>query len=837
MCEKPFPASGGAVCRKRASSNHTIVFSIQSLDTLNDQIVQFIFTPKSSECDNNGVDESETLPGPERDTLKSSLSLMRRLLVDAQIKFRRMVDEKEKFASKIGTSLAVSDTNQEVSALRQDLEDKNKGLSGEQTLEDMVTDVPQDNKEWQMLQDEEVQDLREKFSEMEEENKRLKEEVKEIKAVEGTPVDSPPTMEDLKNQLTQKDHELVKVKEAVTIMKNDRKRLKGEKVDLLNQMKQLYCTLEAKEEEMRDFMRNYEERMAESESKLKQVTQEKEEVEKDHWEILKRAREAAERSVTLRNQLDQKQRENENLQEEILKMRKLLMVDMHNSVSMPHITVTSTPVSASQSSLESNSTQDGHVSSNHKGVYNQLPDGFTPPSSARSTQSFMSGKRWSNFSFVGLRAPSTDSESREMLLSAIPISRSTEDCSADGSPKQKKKKKPKKFNSLSKIFGRKNRPLLESIIFDADTPTVSMCSLTTSSQGSVIDLFALQESDKDKLAEECKTLPMMQWKASMVVAWLEKVMCLPEYSRSCAENIKSGQVLLGLSDAEIEAGMGITKPLHKRKLRLAIEDHKYPNQSFPNIANLDHQWVCKDWLKDIGLSQYSTHFENERIDGRVLNTLTRKDLDKLMNITRKFHQVTILHGVELLRLVEFDKRVLTERRAQCDDIDCDPLVWSTQRLIKWTENIDLKEYADNLEDSGVHGALLVLERSFDADAVANALGIPSSKTIIRRHLTTELNALIRPARTNLESILNNNKEDARSRKSSTSSNSSNKSFQRSYRGPNDSKSKPTFRGSLGRALGRKMRHNMEKHPGLMFSDNPEKMRAKSRSQDLSNTTV
>lgn len=65
-------------------------------------------------------------------------------------------------------------------------------------------------------------------------------------------------------------------------------------------------------------------------------------------------------------------------------------------------------------------------------------------------------------------------------------------------------------------------------------------------------------------------------------------------------------------------------------------------------------------MKDIGLSQYSTHFENERIDGRVLNTLTRKDLDKLMNITRKFHQVTILHGVELLRLVEFDKRVSSE---------------------------------------------------------------------------------------------------------------------------------------------------------------------------------
>lgn len=40
-----------------------------------------------------------------------------------------------------------------MSALRQDLEDKNKGLSGEQTLEDMVTDVPQDNKgkKWRKL--------------------------------------------------------------------------------------------------------------------------------------------------------------------------------------------------------------------------------------------------------------------------------------------------------------------------------------------------------------------------------------------------------------------------------------------------------------------------------------------------------------------------------------------------------------------------------------------------------------------------------------------------------------------------------------------------------------
>ena len=35
-------------------------------------------------------------------------------------------------------------------------------------------------------------------------------------------------------------------------------------------------------------------------------------------------------------------------------------------------------------------------------------------------------------------------------------------------------------------------------------------------------------------------------------------------------------------------------------------------------------------------------------------------------------------------------QVLTERRAQSQDIDCDPLVWTTQRLLKWARSIDLK---------------------------------------------------------------------------------------------------------------------------------------------------
>jgi hypothetical protein len=57
-----------------------------------------------------------------------------------------------------------------------------------------------------------------------------------------------------------------------------------------------------------------------------------------------------------------------------------------------------------------------------------------------------------------------------------------------------------------------------------------------------------------------------------------------------------------------------------------------------------------------------------------------------------------------------------------------------------------QEYAQNLKESGVHGAVLVLEPTFNADAFAAALGIPTSKSYVRRHLATELEALVRPVR-------------------------------------------------------------------------------------------
>ncbi|KAK0076862.1 hypothetical protein PV325_004756 [Microctonus aethiopoides] len=254
-------------------------------------------------------------------------------------------------------------------------------------------------------------------------------------------------------------------------------------------------------------------------------------------------------------------------------------------------------------------------------------------------------------------------------------------------------------------------------------------------------------AEKLRLLREATTISMERWRAPTVLAWLEVALGMPQYGPRCAENIKSGKVLLELNDAELEAGLGISHPLHRKKLRLAIEEHRHPSLvRYPCIAQLGHTWVSSEWLPDLGLTQYSESFASNMVDARMLDHIVKKELEKLLGVTRKFHQASISHGINLLRMLKYDRQALAVRRHQCEQIDEDPLVWTNQRFIRWAKNIDLAEYADNLKDSGVHGALVVLEPSFTGDTMATALGIPPAKHMIRRHLTAELEALVLPAR-------------------------------------------------------------------------------------------
>lgn len=66
----------------------------------------------------------------------------------------------------------------------------------------------------------------------------------------------------------------------------------------------------------------------------------------------------------------------------------------------------------------------------------------------------------------------------------------------------------------------------------------------------------------------------------------------------------NGQVLLELSDADLEVGLGISQPMHRKKLRLAIEERRRPDLvRNPSIGQLTHAWVAAEWLPDLGLSQ------------------------------------------------------------------------------------------------------------------------------------------------------------------------------------------------------------------------------------------
>ncbi|XP_077386932.1 kazrin-A-like [Festucalex cinctus] len=244
---------------------------------------------------------------------------------------------------------------------------------------------------------------------------------------------------------------------------------------------------------------------------------------------------------------------------------------------------------------------------------------------------------------------------------------------------------------------------------------------------------------------------MSLWRAGAVQAWLEVVMGMPTYTRACSENVKSGKVLLGLTDEDLEAGLGISNPIHRRKLRLAIEDYRRAegDKGLSKASGMDHHWVATAWLSDVGLPQYSQTFHAYLVDGRVLSSLDRQDLETYLDVGDHSHQTSLLLSVQLLQMLDFHKEALQARRAKCEQQNLDPVVWTSHRVMKWIRDIDLKEFAANLQGKGVNGAVLVLDPAFDADAMARALEIPSNKHMLHRHLRQEMKALV-AARSNKE---------------------------------------------------------------------------------------
>lgn len=102
-----------------------------------------------------------------------------------------------------------------------------------------------------------------------------------------------------------------------------------------------------------------------------------------------------------------------------------------------------------------------------------------------------------------------------------------------------------------------------------------------------------------------------------------------------------------------------------------------------------------------------------------------------MNLCFYFSSTSLHYGLMVLKRINYDKKELDRRREESSNENRDVIIWTNERVIQWLTAIQgLKEYANNLTETGVHGGIIALDESFDSNALALALQITNQQTTV-----------------------------------------------------------------------------------------------------------